>query len=223
MITGPLKATEVIFDLDGTLIDSAPDIHRAINLLLEQLGGAPLSLAEVRGLIGDGARALIQRVLAARHLTHADPEAALQGFLDFYAREPTAHTRLYAGVPETLERLLGQRLGLALCTNKPFHLAEVILERLKLRQYFSRVVGGDSLPFRKPDPRVLLHLLAASGTSPTAALLVGDSEIDATTASSAGVRFVLMTYGYHRGDLAHITCDAALEDIRLLPELILSR
>lgn len=216
----PLHATQVIFDLDGTLIDSAPDIHRAINRMLKKLGGAPLSLPELRQLIGDGSLALVQRALAARHLQGADESAALQSFLGFYAEEPTAHTRLYPGVPGTLDRLQQRGLALALCTNKADALTRVILEQLRLRPYFSQVVGGDSLGFRKPDPRVLLHVLAASGTAPDAAVLVGDSEIDAATAQAAGVPFVLVTGGYHRGDLASIPRQAAIDDLSVLPELI---
>jgi phosphoglycolate phosphatase len=215
-----LKASLVIFDLDGTLIDSAPDIHRAINRMLAQLGGAPLLLPEVRHMMGDGSPALVQRALAACHLQGIDENAALQAFLGFYAEEPTAQTRPYPGVAETLERLRQRGLELALCTNKAASLTHVILERLQLRQYFSPVIGGDSLPYRKPDPRVLLHVLQGAGTAPGGAILVGDSEVDAEAARAVHMPFVLMTLGYHRGPLASIPCDAALEDIRNLPELV---
>jgi phosphoglycolate phosphatase len=215
-----LKTSFVIFDLDGTLIDSAPDIHCAINRMLAQLGSAPLSLAELRDLIGDGSLALVRRALAARQLQGIDQNAALESFLAFYAEEPTAQTRLYAGVPETLDRLRQRGLELALCTNKATFLTHVILERLGLRQYFSPVIGGDSFPYRKPDPRVLLHVLDGSGRAPGEAILVGDSEVDAEAARSAGMPFVLMTLGYRRGPLASIPYDAAIEDIRNLPELV---
>jgi phosphoglycolate phosphatase len=207
---------QIVFDLDGTLIDSAPDLHRAINLMLAKLGAAPLALQEVRGMVGDGASALIQRALAARHLSGAHLAAALQTFLGLYAEDPTACTRLYPEIPETLEILRNQGLRLAICTNKPSGLTHAILGRLRLAAYFQQVVGGDSLPYRKPDPRMLLHLLDASGTDPGTALLVGDSEIDAATAQAAGVPFVLVTYGYHRGPLAQIPCLAAIDQIRAL-------
>ena len=217
---GLLRLKQVIFDLDGTLIDSAPDLHRAVNLMLAQLGTAPLPLAQVRGMVGDGAAALIQRSLSACSLSGADEAAALEAFLAFYAQDPTAHTRIYPGVPETLDLLRERGIQLAICTNKPAGLTHTILERLGLLEYFPHVLGGDSLPFRKPDPRMLLHLLAAMGTDPAAALLVGDSEVDAATARSASVPFVLVTYGYHRGPIAQIPYLTAIEDLRALPALL---
>jgi phosphoglycolate phosphatase len=189
------QVVAVIFDLDGTLIDSAGDLQVAANRVLNRFGCAPLSPAEFRSMFGDGVGALIARALAARQCPVPDQEA-LRFFLDSHG------------------------LKLAVCTNKPIALTHVILERLALDRYFTHVVGGDSNPFRKPDPRVLLEMLAALQTSSAASVFVGDSEVDAATAAAAGVPFVLMTHGYHRGPVGEIPCIAALEHFERLAEFL---
>jgi phosphoglycolate phosphatase len=210
----------VVFDLDGTLIDSAPDMHRAVNLMLADIGCAPLSLPQIRSMVGDGASALIARALAARHCVSADPNEALATFLEHYESEPTAATSTFQGVAETLGRLQAAGLTLAVCTNKPGRLTTMILERLGLERYFTRVVSGDSLPFRKPDPRALLDVVDGFGRARAATLMVGDSEVDAATAQAASVPFVLMTYGYHRGPIADISSVATLDHFHELATLL---
>ncbi|MDB6091311.1 MAG: cbbZ [Gammaproteobacteria bacterium] len=210
----------VIFDLDGTLIDSAPDMHRAVNRMLDDLGCAPLSLADIRSMVGDGASALIARALAARQCVTADPAKALALFLEHYEAEPTAFTRTYPDVHGTLDRLRAHGLTLALCTNKPARLTQMILERLEIDRYFVRVIAGDSLPFRKPDPRALLAVLTGLDTHMAATLMVGDSEVDAATAQAAGVPFILMTYGYHRGPIDGISSIATLDRFHELATLL---
>lgn len=210
----------VVFDLDGTLIDSAPDMHRAVNLMLADLGCPPLSLPEIRTMVGDGASALIARALAARQCVTADPTKALAQFLEHYEANPTACTPTFPGVPETLERLQAFGLTLAICTNKPTRLTHMILERLGINRFFVRVIAGDTLPFRKPDPRALIEVLNVFGTPPAAALMVGDSEVDAATAHAANVPFILMTYGYHRGPIDGISSIATLDHFAELATLL---
>ena len=210
----------VVFDLDGTLIDSAPDMHRAVNLMLADLGCSPLTLDDIRTMVGDGASALIARALAARQCVTADPSKALEDFLRHYEADPTAHTRTFAGVPETLERLQAFGLILAICTNKPARLTQMILERLRIDRFFVRVVAGDTLPYRKPDPRSLMDVANGFGTPAAATLMVGDSEVDAATAHAANVPFVLMTYGYHRGPIDGIFSIATLDHFRELATLL---
>jgi phosphoglycolate phosphatase len=210
----------VVFDLDGTLIDSAPDMHRAVNLMLDGLGCAPLSLPDIRSMVGDGASALIARALAARQCVTADPAEALVLFLKHYEAEPTTFTRTFPDVHATLERLRTHGLMLALCTNKPARLTGMILERLEIEQYFVRVIAGDSLPFRKPDPRALLAVLTGFDTPTAATIMVGDSEVDGATAQAAGVPFILMTYGYHRGPIDGISSIATLDHFHELATLL---
>jgi phosphoglycolate phosphatase len=215
-----LQPTLVVFDLDGTLIDSAPDMHRAVNLVLADLGCAPLTLPDIRSMVGDGASALIARALAARQCVSADPTQALAEFLHHYEADPTAVTRPFSGVPETLERLQAIGLTLAVCTNKPTRLTQMILERLDIARFFARVVAGDSMPYRKPDPRALMEVVDGFGAAKAATLMVGDSEVDAATAHAANVPFVLMTYGYHRGAIQDISSVATLDHFGELATLL---
>lgn len=215
-----MRPSAVVFDLDGTLIDSAPDLAAAINRMLADLGGEPLSVPEVRRMIGDGVAMLVARALAARQCEHVDPAAASRLFMQHYESDATQCTTAFPGVEEALRSLSAVGIPLALCTNKPARITADILESLGLDRYFARVVGGDSLPFRKPDPRVLLAILEGFDARPEGALLVGDSEVDAATAGAAGVPFVLMKHGYHRGPVAAIPCLAALDDFAELPALV---
>ena len=215
-----MHPTLMVFDLDGTLIDSAPDMHRAVNLMLARLGCSPLALADIRTMVGDGASALIARALAARQCVTADPTQALGEFLDHYEADPTAVTQTFPGVADTLARLQAVGLTLAVCTNKPTRLTQMILERLGIDRYFARVVAGDSMPYRKPDPRALMEVLNGFETQPAATLMVGDSEVDAATAHGANVPFVLMTYGYHRGPIDDISSIATLDHFGELATLL---
>ena len=189
----------IVFDLDGTLVDSVGDLHRALNLTLAECGCHSLALAQVRTMIGDGVGQLIARALAATGCG-VDPKVALQR--------------------STLETLRGAGKTLAVLTNKLTRSTQLVLEQLALAPYFARVVSGDSLPYRKPDPRALLDIVEGFGARPDACLMVGDSEVDAQTAQAARVPFVLMTYGYHRIPLGEIVSAAALEDFAALARLV---
>jgi phosphoglycolate phosphatase len=210
----------MIFDLDGTLIDSAADLAASVNAMLADFGCQPLPLAEIRRMIGDGVAMLVARALAARGCEAAEPAAASRIFMHHYESAATSRTTAFPGVRAALEALRAAAIPLAVCTNKPERLTQDILRSLGLAGYFARVIGGDSLPFRKPDPRVLHALLREFAAPPARALLVGDSEVDAATARAAEVRFVLMRHGYHRGPLEAIPCIASLEGFAQLPPLV---
>ena len=137
-----------------------------------------------------------------------------------YESDATSRTTAFPGVTEALQTLHSGGTPLAVCTNKPERITAGILSSLGLAKYFARVIGGDSLPYRKPDPRVLLTLLAAFAAAPGSSLLVGDSEVDAATARAADVPFVLMKYGYRRGPAEDIPCRAALDSFGELPSLV---
>ena len=216
----------LIFDLDGTLIDSAGDLHAALDRLLDELGRPPLSLAEVTRMIGDGVPKLVERALAATSLEEGhggtvDLAPATARFLELYEADPVRFTHPYADVPETLQRLAAAGYRLAICTNKPERATLHILAELGLAPLFEAVVGGDSLPVRKPDPAMLTTLLDRFGATPGNAILIGDSEVDMATAVAAGMPAVLMTYGYHRGSLDSIPCAATLDHFAELPETLL--
>ncbi|HEV2269655.1 MAG TPA: phosphoglycolate phosphatase [Steroidobacteraceae bacterium] len=212
----------IVFDLDGTLIDSAADLAAAVNAMLAHFGCAALPVPEVRRMIGDGVAMLVARALSARHCQPADPNEAAGIFMRHYAADATSLTTAFPGAAAALQSLRAAGIPLAVCTNKPARITADILDSLGLAQYFTRVIGGDSLPFRKPDPRVLLTLVAAAAAAPERSLLVGDSEVDAATAHAAGVPFVLMKHGYRRGPAEGISCLAALENFADLPPLVLA-
>jgi phosphoglycolate phosphatase len=184
----------VVFDLDGTLIDSKRDLADAINALLVELGAEALPTEQVAQMIGDGAAVLVRRALAAVGV-RPDPRRALDRFLELYDERLIAHTVPYDGMRETLDELK-HSYALAVLTNKPARASGIILEQLGLASYFGLVVGGDSQFGRKPDPAGLLHIVQAAGQVPASSVLVGDSPIDFETARRAGTRICLARYGF---------------------------
>ncbi|WP_114965175.1 phosphoglycolate phosphatase [Alkalilacustris brevis] len=208
----------VVFDLDGTLIDSAPDLHAAANAVLKAEGLAPLTLAQARGFVGNGAPVFVQRMMAARGLPEAPELHArlLARFLEHY-EAGVQLTRPYPGAIEALRSLQAAGFRLGLCTNKPFGPTQAVLAHLKLSGLFGTVVGGDSLPRRKPDPAPLHHALAALGADGgAAAFFVGDSEVDAECAHAAGVPFALFTEGYRKSPAESLRPALAFDDYTAL-------
>ena len=188
----------IVFDLDGTLIDSAPDLHAAANRMLGDLGRPPLTLERVAGFVGNGVPALVARCLDATGGPADDFDSALARFRKHYARAPAQLTRPYAGVEPTLERLAASGVALGICTNKPPEFAVTILKELGLMRFVGALVGEGTVPQLKPDPAPLLHCLDRLGADETSALYVGDIEIDAETAFRAKVPFALFSGGYLR-------------------------
>jgi phosphoglycolate phosphatase len=185
----------IVFDLDGTLIDSKRDLANAVNALLIESGALPLPVAQVGRMVGDGAATLVARAFHAAGVPK--PPDALERFVEIYGRHLTDCTRPYDGIPEVLTTLR-RRATLAVLTNKPLAPTRIILDRLDLARHFSPelIVGGDG-PFpRKPDPGSLRHLMAHTGIDNAATLLVGDSLIDWRTAHAAGTSICLARYGF---------------------------
>ncbi|MFD1911955.1 phosphoglycolate phosphatase [Halodurantibacterium flavum] len=215
--------TAVIFDLDGTLVDSVPDIHRCVTLALAGEGLPPLSLPVVRGFVGNGAPILIERVIGAAGLPQdAGTLARVLGrFLDHY-EDAVGLTTLYPGVADCLRRLADAEVPMALCTNKPLAPTRNVLAHFDLTAFFPIVVAGDSLPVKKPDPAPLRQAMADLGTS--RAIFVGDSEVDAETASRAGVPFGLFTQGYRRTPVEALPHSFAFDGFETLaPRIMASR
>jgi phosphoglycolate phosphatase len=183
----------VAFDLDGTLVDSRTDLAAAVNHMLES---ACLPLLEPRTLqryVGEGARVLVERALGPAHQDLVEP--GLKIFMAYYGAHLLDATRPYPGIPEALAALVERRVALSVLTNKPVAMSRAILEGLGLAARFVGVVGGDSLPVRKPDPAGLEHLRALTGTPRPRMLLVGDSGIDVRTARAGNVTFCGVTWG----------------------------
>jgi len=205
----------IAFDLDGTLIDSRRDLADSANELIAELGGTPQSEEAVGRMVGDGARVLVQRALAAAGLT--DPGNALPRFLEIYDTRLLIHTRPYPGVETAIEAArLGARV--TMLTNKPLHHTARIVEALGWTPLFDEVVGGDNPRGRKPAPDALLAMMAAAGVSPSQALMVGDSKVDLDTARRAGVRCCLVSFGYgfESVDKAPIEGETIVKDVATL-------
>jgi phosphoglycolate phosphatase len=207
----------LIFDLDGTLVDSAPDLRAALNEMLRERGAGPLSLPQVKKMIGDGVPVLVARALAASGVAPADAANALPRFTELYEARAVWLTRPYPAVPETLAALRRQGYRTAICTNKPQHSTLTVLEGLGLSPLFDGVAGGDRFPVKKPDPGHLLRLLDVLDTRPERAAMIGDSESDATAARGAGLPLILMRYGYARSDPATLAADLLLDEFAELP------
>ncbi len=206
----------LLFDLDGTLVDSVPDLAAAVNKLLAELGRAALGEARIATMVGDGVAKLVERALAA---SGAGPpsQAALDRFLAFYEAEPTRRSRLYPGVPAVLGELQAAGWGLAVCTNKPEHATRAVLGGLGLDRFFGVVLGGDSLATRKPDPAPLLAALDQLGSAPADAAMVGDHRNDVLAARAAGLPAIFARYGYGAATLGQDEPDVMIDSFAALP------
>jgi phosphoglycolate phosphatase len=191
----------IAFDLDGTLIDSRRDLADSANQLIQELGGEPLSIDAIARMVGEGARVLVERALAASGLNSDVPDA-LGRFREIYDRRLLRHTRPYDGIPDAV-RALHEHAALAVLTNKPEAPTRRLLDAFGLSEWFAGVVGGDSGFPRKPDPAGLLALMDAAGAQAGSSWLVGDSMIDVETARRAGCRMCVVRYGFGqlRGEL----------------------
>jgi phosphoglycolate phosphatase len=184
----------VVFDLDGTLIDSKRDLADAVNALVAELGGAPLPEQAVADMVGEGAAVLIRRALTASGVD-VDLRHALARFLELYDERLLVHTVPYEGMLDALDAL-APHVQMSVLTNKPANATERILEGLGLRDRFRDVIGGDTPLGRKPDPAGLLALISRGGATPETTWLVGDSRIDLETARRAGAGICLARYGF---------------------------
>lgn len=206
----------VAFDLDGTLVDSASDIAESVNRTLEEWSLPRVEEPVIRGWIGEGARMLLQHALRHARST-LDVDAVFPSLEVHYGDCLLLDPRVYPGVRETLDALRQANVRLAVCTNKPQRFIRPLLQALALEDYFECIVGGDTLPERKPSAMPLLHLVEHFGLSPAQCLMAGDSETDVLTAQAAGVPMALVTYGYLRGFDPHSAPGVAvIDDMREL-------
>lgn len=188
----------VVFDLDGTLVDTAPDLAAAMNAVLAEDGLPPLPLEAVRAMVGRGAGALIARGFTehGRSLDERRREALVERFIAHYHSAIAAYSHPFPGARPAVDALRRAGCQLGICTNKHIGLTTHLLDAIDFRAPFGSVRGADSQPYRKPDPRHLLDVITDLGGIPERSVLIGDSETDAKTAQAAGVPVILVTFGY---------------------------
>lgn len=208
-----LEGATIAFDLDGTLVDSAPDLVATLNAILGEEGLPPLGFEDARRFIGHGARRMLERGFEARGL-EIDPQRMdilWARFIAHYSPRSADLTRPYPGVAATLERLQSAGARLTVCTNKLTDLSTPILEALGLAQYFDAVVGRDLAPAAKPDARHLIAAVEAAGGRMDRAVMVGDASTDAGAARAAGVPLVLVSFGYTEIPVAELGADELID------------
>ena len=215
-------ALALIFDLDGTLVDTAPDLLGATNAVLDAAGRPPMDTASLRHMVGFGARSLIAQAMAATGAPAADSDMdRLVGiFIDHYRAHIADFSRPFPGVEKTLKRLRSEGAELGILTNKPAELTGPLLEKLGLAEYFAAVYGAGRKSYTKPDPRIFHDVVAdlfagVGGGGP--AVMIGDSITDLSTARAAGAPCILMSYGYTPVPARDLGADLVLDDFSQLP------
>ncbi|MDR0634986.1 MAG: phosphoglycolate phosphatase, partial [Azoarcus sp.] len=206
----------VLFDLDGTLLDTIADLADAANLMLAELGRPPRTQAEIHGFVGKGIGNLVSRCLSegGPRAPEKESAAALDVFRRHYARVNGRRARPYPGVTELLDKLAARGLKMALITNKATAFTLPLLAQFGMARHFGAVVCGDTLPVRKPDPAPIARACALLDVAPAQALMVGDSANDALAARAAGMPVLLVTYGYSEGmPVTDIECDGLLGEV----------
>lgn len=212
----------VLIDLDGTLIDSVPDLAFCVDAMMDELGRPRHGEAAVRNWVGNGVERLVRRALVGQldgEPPEADYERAYPLFLELYRANTSNRSRLYPGVREGLDFLKGAGYPLGCVTNKAAQFTEPLLADLGIRRYFSLVVSGDSLPHKKPHPLPLRHAADYFGVDPHQALMIGDSISDVTAARAAGFTIICVSYGYNHGrDIREAKPDGVIDSLAELED-----
>lgn len=207
----------LVFDLDGTLVDSKLDLALAVNAMRNELGLPPLSLELIASYVGHGVTLLVRRSLGAQ-ATDENVEKGLAFFLDYYRQHMLDNTAPYPGVSEALEKLKGCKM--AVLTNKPVNFSREMISRLGYDDYFSHVYGGNSFAQKKPDPMGLHKLMEELNVSPSETVMVGDSDTDILTGRNAGVLTCGVTYGFGAHTLEKVSPDVIIDDMRELAGML---
>jgi len=212
----------LIFDLDGTLIDSRLDLAHSVNATRAHMKLAPLEFERVYSYVGNGAPVLIRRALGEQ-ATEAEVEEALEFFLEYYREHALDRTTLYAGVKESLARLEAADKRMAVLTNKPVRMSNAIAEGLGIARYFFRVYGGNSFDFKKPNPIGVETLMRETGIDRGRTVMVGDSGVDVNTAINAGVRSCGVTYGFQPETLQAPKPDWLVDRMEQFVDIVLGK
>ena len=212
----------ILFDLDGTLVDSAPDLAGALDTLFKEQGWAPHSLAEVKAMVGGGVPKLIERALRASRIEadNAAHDELVQRFVEIYGARATQLTRPFPGALEILRQLKDAGTHLGVCTNKPEAITRQILDALSISPLLGAVIGGDTLPTKKPDAAPVLAALEILGCGPDEGMMIGDSAVDLGAARAAGVPVILVSFGYTQTPVSEMDADAIVDTFAELPDAI---
>lgn len=215
-----IEVETVIFDLDGTIVDTAPDLHAATNVVLAHFQRQPIRLGQIRDLVGYGARALIEKgleITGGQQGLNMDEAHSL--FLSHYQDHIAAHSKVYEGAEQLLTNLHESGARVGLCTNKPRYLALDLLEQLGLSTYFHAVHGGDNLPYRKPDPRHIISTIEDAGGSHMA-VMIGDSTPDVQAAKGVTIPSIVVRHGYSSIPVDQIGADYVVDDLPAVSRLL---
>jgi len=210
----------LIMDLDGTLIDSLPDVCVALNFALQSQGYSRLEITSVRRLVGGGARPLVEGAIAEVGGNSFQADTITDLFISHYRANPTSHTTVYPGVIETLNQLVQSDYKLGICTNKPESTTFPVMEALDLKRFFPALRCGDSQPYKKPDARHVFDVINQLGGSADHAVFVGDSETDIQAARNAKIPVVAVSYGYTQKPISELAADLIIDKFVDLPEAL---
>jgi phosphoglycolate phosphatase len=213
----------VIFDLDGTLVDTAPDLVATLNIIFARSGLPPVAYDAARNMVGGGARAMIARGLAAenRKLEPAEVDRLVADFIAYYELHIADESRPFPGLETALDALAAEGFRFAVCTNKLERLSVRLLDAFGLSQRFAAICGADTFGLRKPDPELLRLTLARAGGSPDRAVMVGDSMNDIASARAAGIPVVAVDYGYTETPVGELGSDRVISALDELPNAVL--
>lgn len=212
----------VVFDLDGTLVDTAPDLTAALNHVLPRVDRGPVRVADVRSMVGQGLRRLIERALTATGgiPDDADIEAMFEDAFRYYAAHLTDRSVPFPAATDVLDHLVAAGVTLGVCTNKPTALSERLLSELDLTKYFDAILGGDSVAVKKPGAEHLLTTLERMNARADEAVMIGDSQADIDAARAADVAVVAVSYGYTLVPASELGADAIIDTLSDLPETL---
>jgi phosphoglycolate phosphatase len=217
-----MVAPIVVFDLDGTLVDTAPDLVATLNVVFARIGLPSVAYAQARNMVGGGARKMIEQGLAAEGRTLVAPELdqLVRDFIDHYAAHIADNSRAFPGLRAVLARLAQDGCDLAVCTNKLEWLARKLLNELELAQPFAAICGGDTFGVQKPNPLFLTCTIRQAGAQADRAVMVGDSISDIAMAKTAGIPVIAVDYGYSDKPVAELGADRVISDLAYLPTVI---